>query len=466
MRVKKRNVVVFGFALFAMFFGAGNVIFPPFLGFQTSPDWLPAIIGFLITDVILATFSIIVMAKNDDGIACITGRIGRLPSEVLNIVIILCMGPAIAIPRTAAASFDLLMVPVFGFEVGTWVQIVFTLVFFVITWCLVIKPTKIYDIVGKVLTPLLLLSLVILTIKGIMSPIGPQAIAPKVTSPIGEGFLSGYQAMDLFGALSFGSLMITTAKTKGYKSRKYRVRLLFLSSGICFALLCTTSIALAYLGSTASYEFGDVTSQASLIANIGTQLISFGGILIGVLASLACLTTSIGLSSGTAIFFKRFIKEPSKGKNNNVYEVLVTITVCVSFAIANASFESIVAFAGPILLCVFPMVVVLVILAWFNDKIKSDRVYKCTAFTALISNVFIVICHTAEFDFINYLPLVNMNLGWLLPTLIGLGIGFIVGRGHDDRHKLKIFHQEDDHEKNQEDNHKDSHKESKPDKQK
>lgn len=119
MRVKKRNVVTFGFALFAMFFGAGNVIFPPFLGMETSPDWFPAIVGFLLTDVIIATFSIIVMAKNDDGIACITGRIGKIPSEVLNIVIILCMGPAIALPRTAAASFDMLMVPVFGCEAGT-----------------------------------------------------------------------------------------------------------------------------------------------------------------------------------------------------------------------------------------------------------------------------------------------------------------------------------------------------------
>lgn len=133
MKLKIRDVLTIGLALFAMFFGAGNVIFPPFLGMQTAPDWFIAIFSYLAVDIIIAIFSIVVMAKNDEGLNGVTQRIGKVPSRVLGIAIILCMGPLIAIPRCAAVAFDLLMVPLFNLPNNGWEQIVFSFVFFLVT---------------------------------------------------------------------------------------------------------------------------------------------------------------------------------------------------------------------------------------------------------------------------------------------------------------------------------------------
>ena len=133
MKLRIRDVLTIGLALFAMFFGAGNVIFPPFLGMQTAPDWFIAIFAYLAVDIIIAVFAIIVMAKNDEGLIGITQRIGKIPSHILGATIILCMGPLICIPRCAAVSFDLLMVPLFNLPNNGWEQLVFSFFFFVIT---------------------------------------------------------------------------------------------------------------------------------------------------------------------------------------------------------------------------------------------------------------------------------------------------------------------------------------------
>ncbi len=199
--------------------------------------------------------------------------------------------------------------------------------------------------------------------QGIVNPIGPQATYSLTESPVGDGLIAGYQSMDLFGALCFGSLMINTAKSKGYSTKESRVKLIGLASLICFVLLCTTSICMTYLGSTTTFAFSSISSQAVLLTKIGMYLFSFGGPLIGLLATLACITTSIGASSGTALYFRRFIKKQEAPKKPIAYEILVTITCCVSFVISNIGFESIVNFASPVLLTVFPMIVVLVILS-------------------------------------------------------------------------------------------------------
>ena len=133
MSIRIRDVLTLGLALFAMFFGSGNVIFPPFLGMQTAPNWFVALFAYLAVDIIIAVFSVIVMAKNDEGLTGITQRIGKYPSIIVGIAIILCIGPLICIPRAAAVSFDLLMVPIFDCPNNGWEQLVFSFVFFVVT---------------------------------------------------------------------------------------------------------------------------------------------------------------------------------------------------------------------------------------------------------------------------------------------------------------------------------------------
>ena len=280
------------------------------------------------------------MAKNDEGLTGITQRIGKVPSRIVGIAIILCIGPLICIPRAAAVSFDLLMVPLFNLPNNGWEQIVFSFVFFLVTWCLVVRPTKIVDIVGNILTPLLLVTLAMLIIKGIIDPDGPSPENALEANAVGVGIIAGYQSMDLFGALSFGTIMITAALNKGYKTPEHRVYVLSRAGLLSLVLLFATSIGMAYLGSRVATDYSDVTSQAVLVSKIASAAFNFGGILLGVLASLACLTTAIGLTSGTSVYFKEFVEKKSKRKNT--YEILCTIVCCVSFVISNLGLELIV----------------------------------------------------------------------------------------------------------------------------
>ena len=202
-------------------------------------------------------------------------------------------------------------------------------------------------------------------------------------------------------------------------------------------LLFATSIGMAYLGSQVATEFTDVTSQAVLVSKIASKAFSFGGILLGVLASLACLTTAVGLTSGTSVYFKGYVdKREERGK---AYEILCTVVCCVSFIISNLGLELIVKWASPVLTLVFPMAVVLVILSWFNTKIKSNRVYIFAALFAFVSNFFVVISEWFYVPYIEFLPLAEMQLGWVIPVIIGIVLGFILGQGHDDRKQLKIY---------------------------
>lgn len=276
-----------------------------------------------------------------------------------------------------------------------------------------------------------------LIIKGIMDPSNPVPDAPLEDNAVGVGIIAGYQSMDLFGALSFGTIMITTSFIKGYKTPNHRVKVLSWAGILSLVLLFATSIGMAYLGSEVATEYNDVSSQAVLVSLIATKAFSFGGVLLGVLASLACLTTAIGLTSGTSVYFKNFIdKRDQRGK---AYEILCTVVCCVSFIISNLGLELIVEWASPVLSLVFPMAVVLVILSWFNTKIKSNRVYMFAALFAFVSNFFVVISEWFYIPYIDLLPLAEMQLGWVIPVIIGIILGFITGRGHDDRMKLKIY---------------------------
>lgn len=146
---------------------------------------------------------------------------------------------------------------------------------------------------------------------------------------------------------------------------------------------------MAYLGSQVALEFTDITSQAVLVSRIASRAYSFGGALLGILASLACLTTSIGLTSGTSVYFKDLVAK--KGQRGKAYEILCTVVCCFSFILSNLGLEAIINLASPVLTMVFPVAVVLVILSWFNTKIKSNHVYIFAALFAFVSNFFFVI---------------------------------------------------------------------------
>lgn len=417
---QRKDKWIVGLALFSMFFGAGNVIFPPYLGMTAASMWVPAFICYYIADIGLAMLAILAMLKCDSDIEGITCRIGRIPAVLLSTLVVLCVGPMLAIPRTAATTFEMGVSPIFpGVN-----PLVASIAFFVLIWVLCVKEASVVDIVGKFLTPALFIGLMIVIIKGIIDPLGPIAAEPKVSNIISSGIISGYQTMDVLAALIFGVIIVKTVKEKGYTEIKAKNAVIGGAGLVAGAGLLIVYFGLAHLGATASTMYGVDVSRSTLILEIIKNLLgNVGMVIFGIVVALACITTAVALVSSSGAYFSRL----SKGRVS--YKVIVTIVCVISPVIANISLDEIIAISEPVLSIVYAPALTLIILTIVGDKIKNDNVFKAAALGAfLISVLETAANHGLGFQFVNYLPLHHFGFGWLLPTVIcGVAGYFIKG---------------------------------------
>lgn len=431
-KIKSKNhlkdCVVIGFALFSMFFGAGNVIFPPYLGLQSGSEWLLGFVAYYISDIGLAMLTIFVLLRTDgpDGI---TGHLGRVPAALLMSVVVLCIGPLVAIPRTAATTFEMSVLPL----LPSTSSLVVSVIFFALILLLCIKESAVVDIVGKVLTPLLLLGLLVLIVKGIVSPLGKPANITWVDSVVSTGLKAGYQTMDVLAAMVFGIIILKSAADKGYKDSAERNGIVQGAAILSGVLLLVVYLGLAYLGASVSRIYKTPLTRAELIINIVTLLLGKVGVAVfGIVVALACVTTAVALVSSAASFFCNL----SGGKIK--YSLLVTIICVFSAAAANLGLDRIVAFASPILNVVYPPMLVIILLSIAGDKLP-DWLYRVCVGAAL---VFSAVCTFNRSDFVTSLPLYGMDLAWLLPTLVVLAVCLVVNlvlkRRPDDDAEIEI----------------------------
>ena len=418
--------IVVGFALFSMFFGAGNVIFPPYLGFGAGTQWVNGFLFYFIADIGLALFALFTLLKVG-GSENITGRIGSVASNILMSAIILCIGPMVAIPRTAATTFEMSVAPL----ISGVSPVVFSVAFFIVVLLLSIRQSAVIDVVGKVLTPALLIGLLVLIIKGIISPLG-SIVNPHVDSSfvIVNGIKSGYQTMDVLAALAFGIIILKSAQEKGYSDARESSKMIRAAAVIAGALLLIVYFGLTYLGATSASLFSLGISRAELVIGIVERLLGkVGLVFFAVVVALACMTTAVALVSSAASFFEKL----TKGRLS--YATLVII-ICVSSAvISNLGLDRIVAVASPILDIVYPPTLVLIALSWFGDRL-SRGVYCWAVVGALISSVLSTLSlYGVSVPIVNTLPLASLGLGWIVPAA-GFGIvAYVIGRLREMRKK-------------------------------
>ena len=411
--------IVVGFALFSMFFGAGNVIFPPYLGFGAGTQWVNGFLFYFIADIGLALFALFTLLKVG-GSENITGRIGSVASNILMSAIILCIGPMVAIPRTAATTFEMSVAPL----ISGVSPVIFSVAFFIVVLLLSIRQSAVIDVVGKVLTPALLIGLLVLIIKGIISPLG-SIVNPHVDSSfvIVNGIKSGYQTMDVLAALAFGIIILKSAQEKGYSDARESSKMIRAAAVIAGVLLLIVYFGLTYLGATSASLFSLDISRAELVIGIVERLLGKVGLVIfAVVVALACMTTAVALVSSAASFFEKL----TKGRLS--YATLVII-ICVSSAvISNLGLDRIVAVASPILDIVYPPTLVLIALSWFGDRL-SRGVYCWAVVGALISSVLSTLSlYGVSVPIVNTLPLASLGLGWIVPAA-GFGIvAYVISR--------------------------------------
>lgn len=415
-----KDSLIIGLALFAMFFGSGNLIFPPFLGKTVGNDFFTAILGFVITGVGLPLMGILACAKINGTFKEMSNPVSKAFSIIVTTSIILAIGPMLAIPRTAATTYELSILPLFP----NVKMLPVIIIYFIITLLFVLRPSSLIDNIGKLLTPLLLLILIIIITKGVLSPIGP-IINTNAKNVFSSSLIEGYQTMDAMAAVIFSSIILSSVRAKGYSKVSDIIKITSLSGIIAVIGLGIIYGGLLYLGSQTASIFPQDITKTQLVTNIVEKVLGNTGIIfLSIVVALACLTTSIGLTSSAAKYFSDLF-------NNKIsYTFNAIIISIVSILIAMLGVDTIVTLAVPILQILYPIVMVLVIMTLLGKLVKNNSVLKATVYTTLIISILDNV-KTIGFnisliaDLISYIPLSKQGFSWVIPALIAFIISSI-----------------------------------------
>lgn len=426
------ETLTIGLMLFALFLGAGNLIFPPYLGQLAGQQLLPAIIGFLLTGVGLPLLGILAIAKAGGDLQSIAGRVHPVFGIVFTMIVYLAIGPFFGIPRTATVAFEIGTAPFLSADLASsfWSLFLFTIIFFVITVLFALNPTKLVDRIGKILTPILIVVISFLAIKSFLTPMGPigESVGNYDTEAFFESFLQGYLTMDAIAALVFGIVIIQSIRAKGVEDKNAILKTTAYAGFIAAAGLSLVYLSLSYIGATSVEAIGMQDNGGEVIALASRVLYGeIGGIILAAAITFACLTTSIGLVSATAQFFNKVFPQLP-------YVLYVFIFAGFSTIIANVGLTQLIAISLPVLLAIYPLAIVLVILSFFDHVFyQKSYVYIIPLVLTGIVSVFDALKSSGfEFNAItqtfSYLPFYEQGIGWLVPAIIGTLVGIVIAR--------------------------------------
>jgi len=435
---KTLDIVVMGFALFAMFLGAGNLIFPPTLGHLAGSRWILSLLGFLLTGVLMPVLGVISMGMCGGKLSDFTKNINDVFSTFFIIFVMLIIGPLFAIPRTAATTFEIAIQPL-GLGINS---VASSFVFFAITLFFVLTPNSVVDRVGKFLTPALILILGLLIVKAFVTPIGIPTTT-KVENIFLRGFKEGYQTMDALGSMILATIVIASITEKGYKDKKSILKMTILTGIIACVGLGLCYGGLVYVGAQGSKVLPVTLTRTEVVVRSSELLWgSIGRIVLGLAIALACLTTSIGLTATAGKYFS------DRFKSDISYRATVILICVISFFLANVGVDNIISIAGPILEVIYPVAIVLIVLNLIADFIPNKYFYSgavigtlcVSVFQGLVAgkdliNTFLVnvkivpasnpeaLSFKTTISVLQTLPFENIGFPWLLPA-IGMSLLF------------------------------------------
>ena len=409
------DMFVIGFALFSMFFGAGNVIFPPYLGMGSGPQWGLGFLCYYIADIGLALVALFSIFRRG-GSEGIVNPIGRIPATLLMCAIVLCIGPMLAIPRTAAMTFEFVAPLTNGFS-----SVLFSVIFFVVVFACTVRENSVVDIVGKILTPLLLIGLLFLIVRGTMSPLGTVIEEPHLENVASEGVKAGYQTMDVLATMLFGVLILHSAEGKGYHEHAEKRNVAIKSSLVAGVMLLVVYGGLTYLGATVSSIYDMSANRSTVVLGIVTGLLGQkGSALFAIVVALACLTTAIGLVSSCSQYFA----DLSKGRIS--YKVLVAAICVFSAFVANVGLDQLIGIAAPVLDIVYPPTLVLVTLS-FIPRLSKMAFRFAVVGALVVSTLGAVSAYGGvAIPFLQMLPMASLGFGWIVPAAICGVIGAFI----------------------------------------
>jgi LIVCS family branched-chain amino acid:cation transporter len=433
---KNKELFVTAFALFSMFFGAGNLLLPPLLGYQATDQWFWVTLGFMIAAVVIPIFGILAHARLQGSMYDFGKKVSPIFSTTFCIIIYI-ISVAIPSPRTASATHEISIFPNFGTS-----ALLTSSLYFALVLVFVLNRSKILNFIGKFLTPLIVL--ILLTIIGIGLFMPHQEVANSTIqgSPLFAGLLEGYQTFDAIGAIVIGGVIIISLNLQGHDSFEEKKKLIAKSGWIAGIGLFIIYGGLILLGSYFSGEIEIDMSldsdhkRAALLRGISTETLgNIGTAFLSVLVALACFTTAVGIITGTADYFKGLFKG-----SKDAYTITAVVACLLGVGVGQLDFHDIIVIAIPILKFIYPIAIVLIFLNVIPQKIATPLVFRAVV---LVTFLFGLV------DAINFfygtnkiivairetIPLGTDDFGWVLPAFVTFLIAGFVSHNKNEAYK-------------------------------
>ena len=426
--VKKKGtgaaVAVAMLMLFSMFFGAGNLIFPPILGASSGDGFSPAISGFLITGVALPVITVIAVAITGKDVQELAARGGKIFGLAFPVAVYLALGAAYALPRTAVVSYSSAVTPVTGFD-GPVSSAMFAVIFFSIALALAFDPTGIVDRLGKYLTPALLVLLTVLIVLSVTGLKGepPAASDDYADNPLAAGLIEGYMTMDSLAAMAFGIVVLSSLRQKGINYGPSLVRGVATSAIGAGVVLVAVYVGLGLVGQIFPGS-ENYTDGAALLSDAARSTMGFPGvILFGGIVLLACLTTAAGLIGATCEFFHKIIPSVS-------YRTWAVFFAAASVVVSTLGLDVVLSIAAPIIGFLYPIAITLVAIT-IIEPLLGRKLHWAFRISLTVVTVWAALM-TAEDMGADVSPLIgwspghDLQLGWMIPTAVAIVVGIIV----------------------------------------
>ncbi|WP_340610962.1 branched-chain amino acid transport system II carrier protein [Xenorhabdus bharatensis] len=418
-RLSSKDIWALGFMTFALFVGAGNIIFPPMVGLQAGENVWIAAAGFLLTAVGLPVITVIALAKVGGGIEALSSPIGKTAGLILATICYLAVGPLFATPRTATVSFEVGIAPLTGS--GDLPLFIYSVIYFLLVILVSLYPGKLLDSVGHVLAPIKIAALVILGGAAVLWPAGHPITAVETYQeiPFSNGFVNGYLTMDTLAAMVFGIVIVNAARSRGVESSSLLTRYTMwagLIAGLCLTLVY---LSLFKLGE-GSGDLVPTADNGAAILHAYVQNIfgNYGSFFLAILIFIACMVTAIGLTCACAEFFSRYLSLS--------YRTLVLLLGLFSMLVSNLGLSHLITFSIPVLTAIYPPCIALILLSftirWWHN---FTRILAPAMLVSLIFGILDAIKSSHYLshllpEWATHLPLADKGLAWLIPTLLSV----------------------------------------------
>ncbi len=412
--------------LFGLFFGAGNLIFPPLLGKQAGGATFQSLLFFGITAVVFPILGVVAVAKTK-GLSNLASKVDKYFAIVFTTMIYMAIGPGLGIPRAGSLPFEMAVAPFLPENVSLNLsRLVYTFVFFLVAYLVCLKPNKLVTRMGKFLTPALLVLITIMFVgvlfknpNAVTSPVGDYATSSTV-----KGFLEGYNTMDTIAALNFGLVISLAVKSFKVEDEEkvigYTVKVGLVAGSFLFVIYAM----LAYIGMTTSGLTGDVKNGAEILTTVSQYVFGkFGIVLLASIFTLACLTTCIGLITSISKFFETMTKEKVS------YHKWIVFWTFLSFLVANFGLNTILKVSVPVLVAIYPVSIVLILLGLTEKYFGYNKfTYRLVCYTVTFISVVEALLSVkvnlpVVTDVVSSLPFFSLSLGWVIPMAVAWFVG-------------------------------------------